>query len=267
VQALVGGGGGDELNAGEYEHFIFFFADLLRLGKKNTLGKEIQAWQKHHDHPIYRKNRAVAQQLIRDRTDRNIPGSVKPDRRLYDRYRRCLDREVFDLGSFQPILDRIFFDSLKNRCYQDIFRETAPCCLRAQDRHGWAFGLPHHNPFYDADLVEFMFGVPGTMKIRHGITKHLLREAMKGILPETTRTRIKKTGWNAPAHLWFSGKNTRLLKDLVRSRALRNTGIYRVPEVDRVIDEHDQIVSSGANRQNHMMFLWQLANLAFWLQE
>ena len=267
VQSLFTGLGGDELNAGEYEHFIFFFADLHRKGKRGVLEKEIQAWQKHHNHPVFRKNRAVAMRLLGRRTDPGIPGSVRPDRSLYSRYRHCLNPEIFDLDLFYPVLDRIFSDSLKNRCYQDIFRETAPCCLRAQDRHGRAFGLPHHNPFYDTELVEFMFQVPGTMKIRHGVTKHLLREAMKGILPESTRTRVKKTGWNAPAHLWFSGKNTRLLKDLVRSRALRNTGIYRVPEVDRVIDEHDQIVSSGANRQNHMMFLWQLANLHSWLEE
>jgi asparagine synthase (glutamine-hydrolysing) len=264
---LFTGLGGDELNAGEYEHFIFFFADLLRSGKKNSLEKEIRAWQRHHNHPVFRKNRAVAMRLIRNRTDRSIAGSVRPDRSLYARYRRCLHPDVFDPALFQPILDRIFSDSLKNRCYQDIFRETAPCCLRAQDRHGWAFGLPHHNPFYDVDLVEFMFRVPGPMKIRHGVTKHLLRQAMKGILPESTRTRVKKTGWNAPAHLWFSGKNAQILKDMVRSRAVRRTGIYRVPEVDRVIDEHNQIVSSGAPRENHMMFLWQLANLALWLEE
>ena len=29
---------------------------------------------------------------------------------------------------------------------------------------------------------------------------------MRRILPEKTRKRIKKTGWNAPAHLWFTGK-------------------------------------------------------------
>jgi len=112
-----------------------------------------------------------------------------------------------------------------------------------------------------------MFRVPGTMKIRDGVTKHLLRQAMRGILPESTRTRTKKTGWNAPAHLWFSGKKGRILKDLVRSRPVRNTGIYCVKEVDGVIEEHERIVVSGRPQENHMMFLWQLANLGFWLND
>ena len=267
IGAFFTGLGGDELNAGEYEHFIFFFADLHRLGKKSLLRKEIASWQRHHDHPIYRKNRTIAMDLIRRRTDSSRQGSVRPDERLYLRYKRSVNQDVFDLTLFSPVLDRIFSDSLKNRSYQDIFRETAPCCLRAQDRNGWAFGLPHHNPFYDVDLVEFMFRIPGTLKIRNGITKHLLRKAMKGILPETTRMRVRKTGWNAPAHLWFSGKNRATLKDMVRSRQIRNTGIYCVAEVDRIIDEHQKIVASGCLRENHMMFLWQLANLAFWLKE
>ena len=267
VGCLFTGLGGDELNAGEYEHFIFFFSDLHRLGKKSALNREIRAWQKHHNHPIYQKNRSIAMNLMGSRTNLEISGSVRPDQKLLLRYRRCINPELFGLSLFYPVLDRIFQDSLKNRCYQDIFRETAPCCLRAQDRHGWAFGLPHHNPFYDHDLVEFMFRIPGTMKIRRGVTKHLLRLAMRGVLPESTRTRTKKTGWNAPAHLWFSGKKGRILKDLVRSRPVRNTGIYCVKEVDGVIEEHERIVVSGRPQENHMMFLWQLANLGFWLND
>ena len=100
-------------------------------------------------------------------------------------------------------MDRPFSSYLKNRTYQDLFRETAPCCLRAEDRQGEAYEIRQVDPFFDHRLAEFMFRVPGNMKIRDGITKRLLREAMKGILPEETRTRVKKTGWNAPAHVWF----------------------------------------------------------------
>lgn len=267
IGCLFTGLGGDELNAGEYEHFIFFFADLHRMGKQAALQKEIRAWQRHHDHPIHRKNRSIAMRLIHDRTDYKIPGSVLPDVRLLYRYRHCLNPELFDLSLFRPVLDRLFQDSLKNRCYQDIFRETAPCCLRAQDRHGWAFGLPHHNPFYEHELVEFMFRVSGTMKIRGGVTKHLLRLAMRGVLPEATRTRVKKTGWNAPAHRWFLGKNTDRLKEMVRSRVVQSKGIYNVAVVDRLIDEHNAIVASGRPQENHMMFLWQLTNLFYWLED
>jgi asparagine synthase (glutamine-hydrolysing) len=53
---------------------------------------------------------------------------------------------------------------------------------------------------------------------------------------------------------------------MVRSQAFRERGIYRVPEVLRLIDEHEEIVASGQAREHHMMFLWQLVNLELWLQ-
>lgn len=85
-------------------------------------------------------------------------------------------------------------------------------------------------------------------------------------MPEATRTRIAKTGWNAPAHLWFSAGTLDRLLDLVHSRAFRERGIYDVAEVTRLIAEHRDIVASGEPRENHMMFIWQLLNVELWYQ-
>ena len=182
------------------------------------------------------------------------------------RYFRAISKDFFDLTDFQPVMDHPFSSYLRNRTYQDIFRETAPCCLRAEDRNCSAFELDHADPFFDYRLMEFMFRVPGAMKIRDGVTKRLLRDAMAGTLPEETRTRIKKTGWNAPAHVWFTGHGREQLRDMIASQVFRERGIYIVPEVERLVGEHEAIVSSGAVRENRMMFLWQLVNLETWLR-
>jgi asparagine synthase (glutamine-hydrolysing) len=263
--ALFGGLGGDELNAGEYEYFFFHFADLRAAGQEAVLGWEVEAWARHHDHPIYRKNRAVAEQGLARLVDPTRAGACLPDRARLDRYAAALAPGFFDLEGFEPEMDRPFRSYLKNRTWQDLFRETAPCCLRAEDRQCAAFGLAHFDPFLDERLLALMFRVPGSLKIRDGVTKILLRKAMQGILPEETRTRVKKTGWNAPAHVWFSGRNAAAFRDLVASRAFRERGIYNVAEVDRLVREHEEIVASGAARENHMMFLWQLVNLETWL--
>ena len=63
-RTLFGGLGGDELNAGEYEYFFYYFADLKRAGEDRVLSHEVDCWARHHDHPIYRKNRAVADAMI-----------------------------------------------------------------------------------------------------------------------------------------------------------------------------------------------------------
>ncbi|WP_198533549.1 asparagine synthase-related protein [Streptomyces sp. AcH 505] len=263
---VFGGLGGDELNAGEYEYFVFNFADLRHRGLHADLEHEIATWAQHHDHPIYRKHRDAAMSHL-TRLAGEGAGEVLVDRERMNRYFPAVQSSYYDLHGFRPVLDHPFSSWLKNRTYQDIFRETAPCCLRAEDRNCASAGLGHADPFFDHRLVEFMFRVPGAMKIRDGVTKRLLREAMKGILPEETRTRIKKTGWNAPAHIWFNGPAVDQLLDLVHSRVFRERGVYDVAEVVRLIEEHRSIVNSGAAKDNHMMFLWQLLNVELWFQE
>ncbi len=264
--ALFGGLGGDELNAGEYEHFLYYFADLRASGDTAAFDHEVARWIEHHDHPIYGKSRDVVESELQRLVDPTRPGLCLPDRRRMLRYARALGPGL-DLSLFEPVMDHPFASYLKNRCYQDIYRETIPCCLRAEDRHARAFGMGHFLPFYDHRLAQLMFRVPGRLKIRDGMTKWLLREAMRDVLPEATRTRVKKTGWNAPAYRWFAGAGRDRLLDLVGSRAFREREIYNVPEVLRIIAEHDEIVTKALPREDHAMFLWQLVNLEIWFSE
>jgi asparagine synthase (glutamine-hydrolysing) len=263
--ALFGGLGGDELNAGEYEYFVYRFADLRQAGRAAELDREIACWQRHHDHPLYRKGLAQANEAMDRLIDAGQPGVIRADARRVQRYASAVKRDWFDLAGVTLEMRHPFASWLKNRTFQDLFYETAPCCLRAEDRHCTAFQLQRFDPFFDHRLVEFMFRVPGDMKIRDGVTKVLLRRAMAGILPEETRTRVKKTGWNAPAHVWFSGRRLERLRDLVASRRFRERGVYEPRAVEQLIDEHVAIVASAAPRENHMMFLWQLVNLETWL--
>ena len=264
--ALFGGLGGDELNAGEYEYFLCHFADLRQAGREEELAGEVAWWARYHDHPVYRKTPAVVEANFRRLIDFSTPGRCLPDRDRLCRYQAALNPDWFDLSSFVPVMDHPFASCLKNRTYQDIFRETAPCCLRAEDRQTAWFGLDHFLPFFDYRLVEFMYRVPGSMKIRDGVTKHLLRRAMRGILPEETRTRVKKTGWNAPAHVWFTGKALEQVRDLVASQAFRERGVYDPVATLALLDAHERIVAGGQPAENHMMFIWQLLNLEIWLR-
>lgn len=265
--ALFGGLGGDELNAGEYEYFPLFFADLKAAGEEAGLEREIAAWAHYHDHPIHRKNPKIARQLMATLTVQDGTGRCLPNFERQNRYLPAINADWYDLSSFVPVMEQPFTSFLANRAYQDLTRETTPCCLRAEDRQSEAHGLTHFDPFLDRALVEFMFSVPSSMKIRDGATKHLLRKAMTGVLPEATRKRVKKSGWNAPAHVWFSSRRGfQALSDLVSSAAFRGRGLYNLKEVDRLIAEHRHIVETGVLHENHMMFLWQLVNVECWLR-
>ncbi len=267
VLSIFGGLGGDELNAGEFEYFPCHFADIAAAGRHDDLEREIVGWAQHHDHPIFHKNACVARAMMARMADPARPGVVRPDRERIDRYASALAPSMPVVRGLEPVMEHPFGTLLLNRTWQDLTRETMPCCLRAEDRNLAPLGLERFHPFLDHRLAELMFRVPGHMKIRDGVTKRLLREAMRGVLPEETRTRIAKTGWNAPAHVWFSGQNREPLMDLIHSRTFRERGVYDHAEVVRLADEHEQIVASGAPRENHMMFIWQLVNLELWLQD
>lgn len=263
--ALFGGLGGDELNAGEYEYFPMYFADLQYSSQNELLEKEIEYWASYHDHPIHKKSSSVAFDLINRLTNARNPGVVLPDLDRQLKYSNSVLNEFYDLSSFSPVMDTPFNSYLKNRAYQDMFRETLPCCLRAEDRQCTNAGIEHFDPFLDHHLVEFMFRVPGHSKIRSGVTKQLLRQAMSGTLPEQTRQRIKKTGWNAPAHRWFGKSALSSLRDLIDSEYIRNYDIININYVLDIIADHERIISSESIQDNHMMFLWQLLNLTTWL--
>ncbi len=99
---VFGGLGGDELNAGEYEYFVFNFADLRQRGLHDDLAHEIDCWAKHHDHPIYRKNaEAAGGHLARLAGQR--PGEVLIDRERLTHYYPAVERAFYQLDRFSPV--------------------------------------------------------------------------------------------------------------------------------------------------------------------
>ena len=262
-EIIYGGLGGDEFNAGEYEYFTFFFADCFK-NNPDILNNEIKLWEKYHNHKIFKKNKSIALKNIENLTNLKIKGKCFTDKSRAFKYLNCLKKENFADINIDLNLDCPFESYLKNRTYHDLFFETLPCCLRAQNRHSSYFGLQTINPFLNKDIAELMFKVPYNLKIRNGVTKYLLRKSMKNILPDKTRKRIKKTGWNAPAHIWFTGKNLQFIKDELISKNFSDKGIYDIEKTLKIIDEHERIIKKKIKSENHMMFIWQLVNIIQW---
>lgn len=63
--------------------------------------------------------------------------------------------------------------------------------LDRKDRMSMASGLEVRVPFCDHRLVEYVWNIPWDMKNRNNVSKNVLREAAKGILPENIRLRKK----------------------------------------------------------------------------
>jgi asparagine synthase (glutamine-hydrolysing) len=264
--SVFGGLGGDEQHAGEYDYFFYYFADLKASGRTDLLDREIAAWARNHDHPVFRKSPEVAERVMAIVTDSDIPGLCQGNPDLLYRYGSLLNPDLGNLEILAPDFEASSESYLASHMRNELLYNTMPCCLRAADRNATALGLQEFHPFLDWRLFDFMLALPGDRKIQNGITKCFAREAYKGLLPEATRTRVKKTGWNSPAHQWFAGSGREPLIDMVSSRRFIERGIYDMPALRRVIDDHQAIVDAPAGRDDHMMVLWQIVTLELWLQ-
>lgn len=59
-----------------------------------------------------------------------------------------------------------------------------PTLLTRMDRTSMYSGLEARVPFADHRIIEYMWNVPFSMKMRHGEEKSLLRDAVRGLLPD-----------------------------------------------------------------------------------
>lgn len=96
-------------------------------------------------------------------------------------------------------------DALTKSLYEIFHFSIMPTLLRNYDRYSMASGVEIRMPFMDHRIVTYCFSLPWTSKIGGGYTKRILRDAMKGIVPDAVRLRRDKIGWNAPMHEWLSG--------------------------------------------------------------
>jgi asparagine synthase (glutamine-hydrolysing) len=131
--------------------------------------------------------------------------------------------------------------------------------LYKTDRMSMAHSLEVRPPFLDHRIVEFAASLPQRLKIRGGAQKFVLRELMRGKLPETVLKR-KKTGFDIPTHDWFRGPLRPLLMDTVTPEAIAATGIFDARAIETLIRDHME------RRINAGYHLWGLLTLFLWMK-
>jgi asparagine synthase (glutamine-hydrolysing) len=90
--------------------------------------------------------------------------------------------------------------------------------LKCEDRCSMAFGIESRVPFADdTELVNYLFSIEGNKKIKHGISKYLLREATKKYIPQQIYNRRDKIGFETPIQNWFLPHKKQIL-DLINSQ-------------------------------------------------
>jgi asparagine synthase (glutamine-hydrolysing) len=114
-------------------------------------------------------------------------------------------------------------------------------------------------PFLHRPLVEFALRLPISMKIRPGTHKWILREALRGILPERVRTRTTKGGMDARIY-WSLQHEAALINKLITDPVLGQLGCVNVDEVRKMVE----LARQGEFR--HTVHLFSVLSLESWLR-
>ncbi|MDX9741046.1 MAG: amidotransferase 1, exosortase A system-associated [Gammaproteobacteria bacterium] len=123
--------------------------------------------------------------------------------------------------------------------------------LTKVDRASMAHALEVRVPILDHELVGWIAGLPPEMKLRGQEGKYVFKRAMEPYLPESILYR-RKMGFAVPISNWFRGSMRDRLRATLLEGHLRDTGLFDMKYVARLIEEH------ASGRHEHSAPLWSL---------
>jgi asparagine synthase (glutamine-hydrolysing) len=146
------------------------------------------------------------------------------------------------------MLGRLLYTDLKTYLVELLMR---------QDQMSMSTSIESRVPFLDHELVEFAARLPERLKLSGFTTKRILREAVRGLLPESILTR-KKMGFPVPFGLWTRSRWNDVAREVLLDRRSRERGVTNAPAVERLLDDHRAGVRRGGDA------IWALLNLELW---
>lgn len=127
--------------------------------------------------------------------------------------------------------------------------------LAKADKMTMANSLELRVPFLDIKVAEFAKKIPDFLKFRKGTTKFLLRQAFRGVLPESTRKR-KKLGFPTPVTAWFTKDKTELYKKITENEYIGSR--MDIERVKELIKRHTE------GKEDNGRKIYLLLALAIW---
>lgn len=204
VTVLLDGQGADEYLAGYHKYFRDRYGDLARELRFPSLFRELRA---------YARLRGGSRAL----STMGIAGAFLPEsaRGMFIRWKtgdpgfrkwwnpRWLDSIPTGETDGRKLP---FFGRFDARLRRDSFQGPLQELLRYGDRNSMAWSRELRQPFLDHRLAELVFSLGPESKISDGMTKSILRDSMRGLVPDAVLQRTDKLGYQAPQAEWLDGK-------------------------------------------------------------
>jgi len=189
IPVILGGQGGDEALCGYQKYQYFYFWNLLKAGNPRLL-REFAMWL---------RNGTTTHGVFAAAT-RYLPSSL---RKPFSTAERLCNPDFLRTTTFSGTKPGAT-GTIAERQKSDLLYGSIPAFLRHEDRNSMAHSVETRHPFLDYRLVEFAVACSPQLKLHDGWSKWILRNAMKGILPDKIRLRKTKLGFDAPDESWIS---------------------------------------------------------------
>ncbi len=263
VTVILSGVGGDELFGGytRYldQHYRRIYRRVPQIVRRGVLEPVARALPSDRHSSILNKLRLAKAFILADALG------------FQERYARFM--EIFsaaDRGSLlrnpRVIVDdciaRAFEgtpvqDSLRQLMQVDLETQLAEDLLMLTDKMSMATSLECRVPLLDQQLVEMAARMPEQVKIQGGALKHVMKSALKHVLPESILQRSKR-GFGAPIGAWFKNELAGLVGEVLSPAAVERRGLFDPTAVQNVIAQH------AGNREDRTDHLLALINLEMW---
>jgi asparagine synthase (glutamine-hydrolysing) len=220
---LLDGQGADEVLGGYEQYFGHYVQALRERGDLRRLKAEMPLIRERYPLALTPPARA-----LRDRLPFSVRHWLSNRLGVGTSLLYGMEPKVARRISRQNALPRrAGFDPLASALEQDSFGRYLTTLLRYGDRNSMGHSREVRLPFCDHRIAEFVFQLPPHLLMGEVQTKRLLRESMRGILPEGIRTRWNKQGFRPPQDLWFASPAfLGLARDTLGSRRFVEGGAW-----------------------------------------
>jgi asparagine synthase (glutamine-hydrolysing) len=169
---------------------------------------------------------------------------------------RAVDGSALD-SALAPRLAARSRDTLARSLHLDGQLSLVDDLLHYFDRTSMAYSLEVRVPFLDHRVVEFCAGIPTALKLKNGTTKYILRQAARGIVPDSILDRPKVGFLSAGLSEWFRTQIGGKVGDVLLDPGARYAELVDRGEIIRLIE--------GKQSYRRSKLLLSLLMLELWL--
>jgi len=256
VKVALQGFGADGYLTGEDCHFPYLFSYLMQTFQWRALVREYYFHIRLHG--------GIAITNLLKAVYHLLPQNIKPWVRevIAADGKPCLSKDFAASFTGYPFREneasKMGLDFFNHRLYEEtVFYGRT---LWHTDRNSMAHSIESRMPFRDHRLVEFSFAMPWDQKIRRGTRKFVLRNAMKGLLPESVATRQDKMGGATPEAVWLRTHLAEHVSEIINSQSFQQRPFFDARKVRQEFKGYQQ------GRRNLETTLWRWINLELWLR-